>query len=137
MIIPVRMGCHLSLLICQLSKMILQKQAKHVSIAAMDLGFTHRFEPRAAPNVPTLDEQGVAGYSTESWNGLFAPKGTPRAIINRLAAIAAAIARDDAIQRHMAEFGSVAVANSPEDYARMLREETAQWADLVKQIGLK
>jgi tripartite-type tricarboxylate transporter receptor subunit TctC len=91
----------------------------------------------AAPNVPTLDEQGVAGYSTESWNGLFAPKGTPRAIVNRLAGIAAAMARDEAIQRRMAEFGSVTVANSPEEYARMLREETAHWTDLVKQIGLQ
>ena len=89
----------------------------------------------SAPNVPTLAEQGIAGYHTESWNALFAPKGTPREAIDRMAQIAAEMAKDPAVQKQMANFGSVAAANTPAEFAKMLREETALWGDLVKQIG--
>jgi len=89
----------------------------------------------AAPNVPTLAEQGIAGYHTESWNALFAPKGTPQAAIDRMAQVAAEMAKDPIVQKQMANFGSVAVANTPAEFGKMLRDETALWADLVKQIG--
>ncbi len=99
------------------------------------LAVTTRMRSPAAPNVPTLAEQGVAGYHTESWNALFAPKGTPQAVVDRMAQIAADIAKDASVQKQMANFGSVAVANTPAEFAKMLREETTLWADLVKQIG--
>jgi tripartite-type tricarboxylate transporter receptor subunit TctC len=99
------------------------------------LGVTTTIRTPAAPAVPTVAEQGVAGYSTELWNGLFAPKGTPQPTVDRLAAIAAKIANDETIKKRMTEFGSVAVANSPDEFARMLREETAQWANLVKELA--
>ena len=89
----------------------------------------------AAPDVPTLAEQGIAGYHTESWNALFAPKGTPQAAIDRMAQVAAEMAKDPTVQKQMANFGSVAVANTPAEFGKMLREETALWANLVKQIG--
>ena len=101
------------------------------------LGVTTAQRSPAAPLVPTLAEQGVSGYATESWNALFAPKGTPQPIIDQLSAIASKMAEDEAVQKRMRDFGSVAVANSPEAFARMLRAETLQWAKLVKQIGLK
>jgi tripartite-type tricarboxylate transporter receptor subunit TctC len=91
----------------------------------------------SAPDVPTLAEQGVAGYHTESWNGLLAPKGTPQAIIDRLAQIAAKIAKDPAAQKQMAKFGSEAISNTPQEFAQMLERDTKMWADLVKQIGAK
>jgi tripartite-type tricarboxylate transporter receptor subunit TctC len=90
-----------------------------------------------APSLPTLIEQGIAGFSTESWNALFAPAGTPRAIIDRMARIIAEMGKDEAIQKNMAEFGSVFVANTPEEFAAMLRAETAQWAADLKGIALK
>ena len=89
----------------------------------------------SAPNVPTLAEAGVPGYHTESWNALFAPKGTPQPVIDRMAQVAAEMAKDATVQKQMANFGSVAVANTPAEFAKMLREETALWANLVKQIG--
>ena len=101
------------------------------------LGVTTAQRSPAAPLVPTLAEQGVTGYATESWNALFAPKGTPQPIIDQLSTIASKMAEDEAVQKSMRDFGSVAVANSPEAFARMLRAETLQWAKLVKQIGLK
>jgi tripartite-type tricarboxylate transporter receptor subunit TctC len=91
----------------------------------------------SVPDVPTLQEAGLAGYNTESWNALFAPKGTPQPIIDRMAQLAAELAKDSTVQKQMANFGSVAVANTPAEFAKMLRDETTLWADLVKQIGTK
>jgi tripartite-type tricarboxylate transporter receptor subunit TctC len=88
----------------------------------------------AAPQAPTLAEQ---GHATESWNALFAPNGTPPSIIARLAGLAADMANDQDIQRRMANFGSTVVANDPQAFRQMLREEAAQWSNLVKDIGLK
>ena len=89
----------------------------------------------AAPNVPTLAEAGVPGFHTQSWNALFAPKGTPQIAIDRMAQVAAEMAKDPAVQKQMANFGSDAVANTPAEFAKALREETELWAGLVKQIG--
>jgi tripartite-type tricarboxylate transporter receptor subunit TctC len=101
------------------------------------LGVTSASRSPSAPDVPTLAEQGISGYATESWNALFAPRATPQAIVDRLAAVAASMAKDEHIQKRMRDFGSAAAASRPEELARMLRDETAQWAKLVKDIGLK
>ena len=101
------------------------------------LGVTTRKRSQSAPDVPTLAEQGVADFQTESWNGLFAPKGTPRPIIDRMAQIAAAMAKDPVVQAQMAKFGSDAVANTPQEYAEMIERETATWAKVIKEIGMK
>jgi len=90
-----------------------------------------------APNVPTLQEQGLVDYPVESWNALFAPAGTPQPIIDRLASVMADMAKDDAIRKNMSDIGSVAVSNSPKEFAHMLREETDLWAKALKEIGLK
>jgi len=90
-----------------------------------------------APNVPTLQEQGLVDYPVESWNALFAPAGTPQPIIDRLAGVMADMAKDETIRKSMSDIGSVAVSNSPKDFAQMLREETDLWAKALKEIGLK
>ncbi|MGZ3286156.1 MAG: tripartite tricarboxylate transporter substrate-binding protein, partial [Xanthobacteraceae bacterium] len=76
-------------------------------------------------------------YPVESWNALFAPAGTPQPIIDRLAEVMAQMAKDEEIRKRMADFGSIAVANSPAEFAQMLREETDQWAKALSAIGLK
>ena len=88
-----------------------------------------------APDLPTLAEQGVGDYHIESWNGLFAPTGTPQPVIAKLAEIAAKMSADETLRKRMADIGSIAVANSPDEFSRLLREETAQWANLVKEIA--
>ena len=101
------------------------------------LGVTTAQRSPAAPDVPTLAEQGIGGYATESWNALFAPRGTPRPLIDRLAGIVAKMALDPSIQKRMHGFGSIPTSSNPEAFAGMLRKETSQWASLVKEIGLK
>ena len=89
------------------------------------------------PNIPTLMELGLVDYPVESWNALFAPAGTPQPIVARLAEVMALMAKDEEIQKRMADFGSIAIANSPAEFAQMLREETDQWAKALSAISLK
>ena len=89
------------------------------------------------PNIPTLMELGLVDYPVESWNALFAPAGTPQPIVDRLAEVMALMAKDEEIQKRMADFGSIAIANSPAEFAQILREETDQWAKALSAISLK
>jgi tripartite-type tricarboxylate transporter receptor subunit TctC len=97
---------------------------------------TAQRSPRT-PNIPTLMELGLVDYPVESWNALFAPAGTPQPIVDRLAEVMALMAKDEEIQKRMADFGSIAIANSPAEFAQMLREETDQWAKALSAISLK
>jgi tripartite-type tricarboxylate transporter receptor subunit TctC len=97
---------------------------------------TGKRSPQLA-NVPTLMELGLGDYSVESWNALFAPAGTPQPIIDKLARLMADMAKDPAIQKTMAEFGSIALYNTPTEFAAQLRQETAQWDKALAATGLK
>ncbi len=103
--------------------------------AVRPIGVTTAARSPYLPDVPTLAEQGIAGFTAESWNGLLAPPGTPRTVVERLAAIMADMARDPAVERSMAEFGAVAVANSPEEFGAQLHREVDQWAAYLKETG--
>jgi tripartite-type tricarboxylate transporter receptor subunit TctC len=96
---------------------------------------TARRNPQT-PDIPTLIELGLVDYPVESWNGLFAPAGTPQPIVDKLAQVMAQMVQDEALQKRMADIGSIPVANTPAEYARMLREETAQWDKALRLIGL-
>ena len=91
------------------------------------------------PNLPLVSEAPELRNFDELtvWLGIVAPKGTPQPIVDRMAQLAADMAKDATVQKQMANFGSVAVANTPTEFGTMLREETALWANLVKQIAGK
>jgi tripartite-type tricarboxylate transporter receptor subunit TctC len=88
------------------------------------------------PEIPTLMELGLVDYAVESWNGLFAPAGTPPAILDKLAHVMSEMSKDETHRKRMAEIGSIAVANSPGEYSAMLRDETVQWAKALTVTGL-
>lgn len=90
----------------------------------------------AVPDTPTLKEAGV-DVAVVNWYGLIAPKGTPSALVQRLAtATAKAMQAQDMVKRLTAE-GSEAVGSSPKDFAARLREEHDRWARVIKQAGIK
>lgn len=89
-----------------------------------------------APQIPTLMEQGLADFPIESWNGLMAPAGTPKPIIDRLAAVMAEMAKDSVHQKRLSDIGSIAVANTPAEFEAMIREDTEQWGKALKAIGI-
>ena len=89
------------------------------------------------PEVPTLAESGLPGYSAYVWLGLLAPKGTPAAIIERLhRELIAALATPE-VKNYMTEAGIEPVGSTPAEMDSYFREERDRWARVVKDTGAK
>jgi tripartite-type tricarboxylate transporter receptor subunit TctC len=101
------------------------------------LAVTTRERSPQLPNVPTVEEAGVKPFHAESWNGLFAPRGTPHEIVERLASALAAMSKDSDVQRRFAGFGSQTAANRPAEFRQSLEAETAMWRELLQEAGLR
>ena len=89
------------------------------------------------PDVPTFTESGVAGYDPVVWIGILAPAGTPPAIVNRVSAAIAQVARMPEIIAQRRETVSESVGGTPEEFAAFLEGERAKWGAVIKQVGLK
>jgi tripartite-type tricarboxylate transporter receptor subunit TctC len=88
----------------------------------------------ALPDVPTVAET-VPGFEASVFYGLAVPKDTPRPIIDKLnKAINAALA-DPAMQAKLAELGGASIAGTPEDFGKIIADETAKWAKVVTATG--
>lgn len=91
----------------------------------------------AAPDIPTIAESGVKGYQHASWVGLLAPAKTPKPVIDRLHAESVKILRRDDVKKSLLKIGLEVEANSPQEFAAIIREEVAKWKKLVKEAGIK
>jgi len=90
------------------------------------------------PNVPTAAEAGIAGYKSHSWYGFFAPRGTPAAIVNRMAAATEQALSDSTINQRFEEMGTPAMRGyTPERFAAYVRDEIAFWEPEVRGLGIK
>jgi tripartite-type tricarboxylate transporter receptor subunit TctC len=89
-----------------------------------------------APNTPTMIEAGVPGFEMSSWQAVFAPKGTPKPIVQRLhAEIAKALKQPDVLVRLQDQLGMEVVGGTPEELAALMSREIPRWAVLVKKSG--
>lgn len=91
----------------------------------------------AAPNLPTIAESGVPGFSVNNWIGLFAPADTPREIVRRWNAEVNRIMQLPEVKRRMDVEGERYSPNRPEQFAEFLRAETVKWEKVVKDAGIK
>jgi tripartite-type tricarboxylate transporter receptor subunit TctC len=91
----------------------------------------------AAPDVPTMGEQGVADFISGTWAGIIAPAGTPKAIVDRVSTEVQKAMRDPAVREKLAEQGIVPVGNTPEEYRTFVVEEVARWAKVIKDANIK
>jgi tripartite-type tricarboxylate transporter receptor subunit TctC len=91
----------------------------------------------AFPELPTVAEAGVPGYSAESWYGLYAPAKTPADIIDRLNRSAAAAVRSDAFNRLGVNEGLVMVAAEPAELDRYVRGEEERWRKVIRDANIK
>ena len=89
------------------------------------------------PEVPTMQEAGVEGVEVVVWYGVLAPAGTPRDIVQALASGIVRATRDAEVRRRMLEQGAEPVGSTPEAFAKLLREEVARWAEVVKISGAR
>ena len=90
-----------------------------------------------APDLPTLDEAGVAGFSITANGGIYAPAGTPRAIVNKLNAALQQTLSDPEVRANMSARGSFPVPSTPEELAQHVARELPMWAKLVRESGAK
>lgn len=89
------------------------------------------------PEMPTIAEAGVKGYEANNWNGLVAPRGTSRAVIERLHKDIVATLHEPAIAERMARAGLEPIGDTPAEFAQYLKAEAAKWGRLVKSAGIK
>jgi tripartite-type tricarboxylate transporter receptor subunit TctC len=90
-----------------------------------------------APEVPTLAESGLPGYEIGSWQGVFAPAGTPPDIVRRLNAEIVKIINSPDVKQKLVALGAEPAPNTPEEFAAMVKAEVVKWSDVVKKSGAK
>ena len=89
------------------------------------------------PDVPTIAEAGYPDVQGVTFNGVFAPKATPRAVIDKLsAAIRVALAKKEVVD-HLAILGSSARGSTPEEFTEFLEQESKKWNNVMKQANIK
>ncbi len=99
-------------------------------------GVTSARRSPSAPDVPTIAEQGIAGYEAVQWYGLMAPAGTSKDIIAKLHKGVVLALQDAKVKELYANHGADPVGNTPEEFAAVLRTDMAKWAKVVKAAGL-
>jgi tripartite-type tricarboxylate transporter receptor subunit TctC len=91
---------------------------------------------RIAPNLPTIAEFGVPDFDATVWFGLMAPAGTPRPIIDKLAAAASATLKSPQVESKLATAEFEPLRGSPEEFAAFIARETAKWRMVAEATGL-
>jgi tripartite-type tricarboxylate transporter receptor subunit TctC len=89
-----------------------------------------------APDVPSISEV-LPGYSAASWTALFAPPGTPAAVVQKLTTAASEILRMPDVQKRLADQGDESAHMTPAQLSEFLREERERWGNLIRTLGLQ
>jgi len=101
------------------------------------LGVTPRKRVTNYMEIPTIAEAGVPGYESGSWNGLFAPRGTPQAIVTRLNAEVQHILAQPDVKAKFVALGTEPVGNSPSEFAAIQKAEIARYAKVLQDAGVQ
>jgi tripartite-type tricarboxylate transporter receptor subunit TctC len=102
-------------------------------------GVTTATRLASLPDVPTLQEQGLAGFELVVWNGLFAPRGTPRAALDKLVAALQVAVQSPAFRTRLADVGAEPVPVSkatPDSLRALLRSEIDKWTPIIRKTGV-
>lgn len=101
------------------------------------LGILSNTRSKVLTDIPTIEEQGVAGYNASSWFGILAPSATPVAAINRLSEGFARAVRSPDIATPLEAEGIALVGSTPAQFRQMLAGETERWRKVVQENGIK
>lgn len=91
----------------------------------------------AAPQLPTVAEQGFAGFDVSSWQGIVVPAGTPKTVIQRLHRALVNVMASADVKDKFAQYSAMAVATSPEQFSAYIKEELSRWQKVAQQAGVK
>lgn len=101
------------------------------------LGVTSAKRVQVLPEVPTIAETALPGFETSQWFGFLVPARTPRAIVERLYETIARATDGSDIRNYLAAQGVEVVNRRPEEFARQIRHELKQWAEVIRAAGIK
>jgi tripartite-type tricarboxylate transporter receptor subunit TctC len=101
------------------------------------LGVTGVARSPLLPEVATAQEQGVKGFSSYNWNGVLAPAGTPKAVVDRIHGVLAKPLNNAETRKQMEALGYEVSGDGPGEYAEFIRTETAKWAGVARAAGLQ
>ena len=112
--------------------------AEHIKSGKVKaMATTGRARSAVLPEVPTMNEAGVAGYEATLWLGVMAPKGTPGPIVNKLNAEIAKVTGNAEVRRSWAAQGTTAMTMGVDEFGRYLQADIVKWAQVVKVSGAK
>ncbi len=89
------------------------------------------------PDVPTLNESGVPGYEATIWLGVMAPRGTPKAVVDRLNAAISRIVGQPEVRQLWAKLGAVPIVMTPAAFDKYIRGDIVKWAGVIKTAKIK
>ncbi len=89
------------------------------------------------PDLPTVAESGLPGYEAVGWFGLLVPVATPKPIVDKLSVDANRVLADREVRGRMQALGADPSGNTPEQFARFIREDQTKWAKLMREAGIK
>jgi len=89
------------------------------------------------PDLPTIAESGVPGFDISTWYGVWAPVGTPRDIVNKVATEISKALQQPAVRERLAALGAEPAGNTPEEFAAYCQSELAKWSKIVRESGAK
>lgn len=101
------------------------------------LAVTTEKRATAAPQLPTVAEQGYAGFDVSSWQGIVVPAGTPKPIIQRLYRGLVTVMASPEVKEKFAQYSAFATASTPEQFAAYIKEELTRWQKVAQQAGVK
>ena len=101
------------------------------------LGMTSAKRSRAAPEVPTVAEQGLPGYESSLWYAMLAPAATPQAVIKRVHAETVKIVKSPELAGQLLSQGAEPVGNSPQELARFIKAEIDRWTKVITQANIR
>lgn len=100
------------------------------------LAVSSRERLRELPDVPTMEELGYRGFDIGFWSGVFMPKGTPEAVVNKVSQTIVQVSQDPAVRARLEPFGAV-VTSTPAQFHAHIQKETALLADVIRRANIK
>ena len=107
--------------------------AKKINILAV----TQAQRSSLAPDIPTVGQAGIQGYEVSVWQGVVAPKGTPREIVEKLHASIVAALKKPEIAARLTGQGFEVITNTPAEFAELIRTEADKWERVVKTANIQ
>ena len=126
-------GGHISMMFADVATTLPQVQAGKVT----GLGVSSAKRTALAPDLPTMQEAGVAGYELTAWFAAWAPAGTPPPIADKLRAALVAAVSDKATQERLLAAGIEPETSTPDELKAFVISETKKWAEIVKAAGIQ